>query len=204
MRTVLASANPGKLEELKRLLAPCEIDLELMSDLGVASPVESGLTFVENALIKARHAARQTGFAAIADDSGLVVPALGGAPGLKSSRYAGAGATAADNNAKLIRALSDVADRRAHFYCALVFLAHAEDPAPIVATGAWHGVIEDDARGSHGFGYDPHFFVAELNATAAELDPDVKNVLSHRAFASRSLVAALNEALIKEALKERS
>ncbi len=188
---VLASANPGKAREFQALLAPLGIDLRLMGEFGVASPEETGLTFVENALIKARHAAGATGHPAIGDDSGLVVAALGGAPGLRSARYAGPDASAADNNAKLIAALNGVADRRAAFYCALVWLEGPLDPAPIIAIGEWHGVIVDAPRGANGFGYDPHFLVPALGATAAELAPGEKNRISHRGRACQQLVEQL-------------
>ncbi|MCY3819401.1 MAG: RdgB/HAM1 family non-canonical purine NTP pyrophosphatase [Gammaproteobacteria bacterium] len=188
---VLASANAGKLAELSRLLAPTGIVLRPMSVFGLESPEEDGATFIENALIKARHASLATGLPAIADDSGLVVPALGGAPGLLSSRYSGEDATAEDNNRKLIAALDGVEDRHAYFYCALVFIERADDPVPIFATAAWNGRIVDAPRGTHGFGYDPHFLVPELGATAAELAPQVKNAHSHRGIAARRLAAAL-------------
>ena len=193
-RVVLASANAGKLRELARLLASVAVELHPASAFDVPSPEETGRTFVENALLKARNAAAVAGLPAIGDDSGLVVPALGGAPGIYSARFAGADAAAADNNAKLVAALDGHADRRAHFYCALVFLEGADDPAPIVATGAWHGEIVDRPRGAGGFGYDPHFFLPELGATAAELAPEVKNARSHRGLAARELVRQLSPA----------
>ena len=189
--TVLASANAGKLAELSSLLVPAGIELRPMTAFGLASPVEDGATFIENALIKARHASSATSLPAIADDSGLVVPALGGAPGLLSSRYSGEDATAQDNNRKLIAALDGIEDRRAHFYCALVCIEHADDPAPIFATAAWNGLIVDSPRGTHGFGYDPHFFVPEFEATAAELEPETKNAHSHRGLAAKRLATAL-------------
>lgn len=192
MRTaVLASANVGKLRELRALLDPLGVTLHAMSELNVQSPEETGLSFVENALLKARHAARATGHPAFGDDSGLVVPALNGAPGLRSARYAEPDAGAEANNRKLIAALRTVADRRASFYCALVFLHHAEDPAPIVATGIWRGSIVDAPKGANGFGYDPHFFARELGATAAQLAPATKNRHSHRGRACRRLVRQL-------------
>lgn len=193
-RVVLASANAGKLRELAGLLAPAAIELHSASEFDVPTPEETGQTFLENALLKARNACAVTGLPAIGDDSGLVVPALGGAPGIYSARFAGPDASAADNNAKLVAALAGVADRRAHFYCALVFLERLDDPAPLVATGVWHGEIVDRPRGGHGFGYDPHFFVPELRATAAELDPDIKNARSHRGLAARALARQLAEA----------
>ena len=189
--TVLASANAGKLAELSSLLVPAGIELRPMTAFGLESPEEDGATFIENALIKARHASSATGLPAIADDSGLVVPALGGAPGLLSSRYSGEGATAEGNNQRLIAALDGIEDRRAHFYCALVFIERVDDPAPVVATAAWNGLIVDTPRGTHGFGYDPHFFVPEFKATAAELEPHTKNAHSHRGLAARRLAAAL-------------
>ena len=189
--TVLASANAGKLAELSRLLAPVGITLRPMTQFGVESPIEDGATFIENALIKARHASAATGLAAIADDSGLVVPALGGAPGLLSARYSGVDATAQDNNRRLIAELDGIDDRRAHFYCALVFLRRPDDPAPIFATAAWDGLIVDTPRGAGGFGYDPHFFIPEMDATAAELAPEVKNAHSHRGLAAKRLAQAL-------------
>lgn len=191
--TVLASANAGKLAELSSLLVPAGIELRPMTAFGVASPEENGATFIENALIKARHASSATGLPAIADDSGLVVPALGGAPGLLSSRYSGENATAEDNNRKLVAALDGVENRHAHFYCALVFLDRADDPTPVIATAAWHGLIVDSPSGAHGFGYDPHFFVPDFGATAAELKPQIKNAHSHRGLAARRLAAALKD-----------
>ncbi|MDE0349925.1 MAG: RdgB/HAM1 family non-canonical purine NTP pyrophosphatase [Gammaproteobacteria bacterium] len=192
---VLASANAGKLRELASLLAPAAVELRPASDFDIPAPEETGQTFLENALLKARNASDRTCLPAIGDDSGLVVPALRGAPGIYSARFAGVDATAADNNAKLVAALDGVADRRAHFYCALVFLERADDPAPVVATGAWHGRIVDRPRGAGGFGYDPHFFVPELGATAAELAPEIKNARSHRGIAARALAQALARAL---------
>ena len=190
-QAVLASGNAGKLRELARLLAPLAVDLRAAADFGVAAPEETGRTFLENALIKARNAAAVTGLPAIGDDSGLVVSALDGAPGIYSSRFAGTDATTAENNAKLVAALDGVRDRRAHFYCALVFLQRADDPAPLVATGAWHGMIVDRARGARGFGYDPHFYLPDLDATAAELAAEDKNARSHRGIAARDLAAQL-------------
>ena len=190
-KAVLASGNAGKLRELARLLAPLAIDLRAAADFGVDAPEETGQTFLENALIKARNAAAVTGLPAIGDDSGLMVSALDGAPGIYSSRFAGIDATAAENNAQLVAALDGIRDRRAHFYCALVFLQRADDPAPLVATGAWHGTIVDRPRGSRGFGYDPHFYLPDLDATAAELAAEDKNARSHRGIAARDLAAQL-------------
>lgn len=191
MKILLASSNRGKLEELRRLLAPLGVELESQSALGILPAPEERSTFLENALDKARHASRQSGLPALADDSGLVVPALGGAPGIRSARYAGDAANAAANNAKLVAALDDVESPPAHFYCALVLLRHAEDPAPLVATARWHGVIVREPRGGAGFGYDPHFFVPALGRTAAELDAAEKNRLSHRGQAMAALMEQL-------------
>lgn len=192
MKIVLASANAGKLAELSRLLAPLGFTLSAQSDLGISAAEETGRTFIENALAKARHASEHSGLPAIADDSGLCVDALGGAPGIHSARYAGAGADDDANNRKLIGEIDGLTDLRASYYCALVYLQHGNDPMPILATGRWHGRIVRDPRGSHGFGYDPHFYVPTLDATAAELDADRKNRISHRGQAVRSLIAQLD------------
>ena len=191
MKVVLASGNAGKLRELAALLAGLGVELISQSDLKVTPAAETGQTFIENALIKARHASRQTGLPAIADDSGLVAPALNGAPGVRSARYAGEAATDAANNRKLINALAAASDRSAWFYCALVFLHHPEDPSPLLATGLWRGRIIDQPRGANGFGYDPHFLIPHLNKTSAELPPQQKNQLSHRGQAAQALAAAL-------------
>ena len=195
MKAVLASGNPGKLRELAALLAGLDIELISQSDLNVTPAVETGQTFVENALLKARHASRQTALPAIADDSGLVVRALGGVPGVRSARYAGDAASDADNNRKLIRALVGHSDRSAWFYCALVFMQHPKDPSPLLATGLWRGQIIDQPRGENGFGYDPHFLIPHLGKTSAELPPQQKNQLSHRGQAGGALAAALGRSL---------
>jgi XTP/dITP diphosphohydrolase len=194
MNVVLATSNAGKLAELNVLLLPLGITLQAQSATGVAGADETGATFVENALIKARHAATETDLPAIADDSGLVVGALGGAPGIRSARYAGVGAGAIANNRALIEALRGIEDRRAYFYCALVYLRDPNDPAPLIATAQWNGWIVDDARGAHGFGYDPHFRVDGMTETAAELAPELKNRISHRGRAAAALVASMHEA----------
>lgn len=193
MRVVLATGNSGKVRELAALLADSGIEFLLQSDLGVQPVEETGDTFVANALLKARHAARATGLPAIADDSGLAVDALGGAPGVYSARYAGDGASDADNVAKLLRALNDVPapKRTARFHCAMVYIAHADDPVPIVCEGVWEGAILPGARGGNGFGYDPVFFVPTHNRSAAELDAHTKNQLSHRGQALRALAQRL-------------
>jgi XTP/dITP diphosphohydrolase len=191
-RWVIATGNPGKLAELQRLLAPHDVSAIAQSDLGIVGPPETGLTFVENALLKARHAARESGLPALADDSGLCVAALDGAPGLRSARFAGALATDALNTARLLERLSDVpaARRRAHFVCVIVALRGPADPDPLIASGRWHGRIATGPRGEHGFGYDPIFEIPELSKTAAELDPALKSRLSHRGQALRRLLAA--------------
>lgn len=184
-RLVLASGNRGKLVELRGILAPLGMDLVAQSDLGVVDVEETGLTFVENALLKARNAARVSGLPALGDDSGLCVDALGGAPGLYSARYAGPHGDAGANIAKLLDALRDVPAeaRTAHFHCTLVLLCSVDDPAPLIAEGRWRGCILDAPRGDGGFGYDPVFLDPALGASAAELDPQVKNRVSHRAQA---------------------
>lgn len=191
MKLILASGNAGKLAELRRLLEPLGIDLESQAALGIAPAAETRSTFVENALDKARHASRESGLPALADDSGLVVPMLGGAPGIRSARYAGDDADDAANNAKLIAALGDAREPAAHFYCALVLLRHPEDPAPLVATGRWDGRILDEPRGDGGFGYDPLFLVPGAGCTAAELPAAEKNRLSHRGQAMAMLLESL-------------
>lgn len=193
---VLATSNRGKVAELAALLSDARLPMRVtpQSELGVDAPPETGLTFVENALLKARHAARATGLPAIADDSGLVVAALGGLPGIYSARFAGENADDAANIAKLLASLAARGgDRSARFHCVLVALDHADDPAPIVASGAWDGEIASAPRGTGGFGYDPVFFVRDLGVTAAELDPAAKNRVSHRGMALRELVELLKK-----------
>lgn len=190
-RLVLASLNAGKRAELQALLEPLRIEVLSQGELGVAGAEEPHPTFLENALAKARHAAQATGLPALADDSGLCCTALAGAPGVRSARFAGDGASDAQNNAALIARLESVEDRSAHYVCVLVAVREALDPEPIVAEGRWYGRIVAPARGTHGFGYDPHFWLEELGATAAELEPRKKNALSHRALAMRHLRSAL-------------
>jgi len=196
---VLATANRGKVAELSALLDAAGLALRVtpQSELGVSAPPEDGTTFVENALTKARHAARLTGLPAIADDSGLVVAALGLAPGVRSARYAGENADDRANIAKLLAALDSTSDRTAHFHCVLVALGHAEDPVPLIASGSWAGEIAHVPRGHGGFGYDPVFFDPALGCTAAELDADAKNRVSHRGVAIRRLVELLKNELSK-------
>ncbi|MCC5871288.1 MAG: RdgB/HAM1 family non-canonical purine NTP pyrophosphatase [Gammaproteobacteria bacterium] len=188
---VLASGNRGKQAELEPLLAPLGFSLTTQAELGIDPAPEDGLTFVENALAKARHVAQISGRAALADDSGLIVDSLDGAPGVHSARYAGPAATDADNNALLLRALTGQTDRRARFLCVLVLLRSARDPAPLIATGSWEGEILEAPRGSHGFGYDPLFFDPVLGRSAAELDREAKAAVSHRGQAVRMLLDAL-------------
>jgi XTP/dITP diphosphohydrolase len=190
-RLVLASGNAGKLREFHRLLAPLGIEVIAQSELGIPEADEPYSTFVENALAKARNACARTKLPALADDSGICVRALGGAPGVHSAYYAGAAKDDSRNNAKLIAALAGIADRRAHYACVLTLLRHEHDPEPIVAEGAWHGTIIDEPRGRGGFGYDPHFLDAETGMTGAELPLERKNELSHRGKAIRALIARL-------------
>ena len=199
MKLVLASSNRGKLDELHHLLADSGIELVAQSDLGVEDAEETGLTFVENALIKARHACVVTGLPALADDSGLIVDALDGAPGLYSARYAGSPTDDDANNAKLLQALREVpAERRgARFYAVIVLLRHANDPQPLICEGSWEGRIIDAPRGSHGFGYNPVFLDEELGLTAAEMLPEQKNARSHRAIALRLLLQRLSSQLAR-------
>ena len=190
-RVVVATANRGKVRELAAALEGCGWELVAQSELGIGSAPETASTFVENALQKARHAAAASGLPAIGDDSGLVVPALGGAPGIYSARYAGAATDDAANNAKLVAELTAQSDRSAFFFCALVHLLAAEDPVPTIATARWSGSIVARPEGSNGFGYDPHFYIAALGKTAAELPLEEKNRLSHRGHACRRLAALL-------------
>ena len=188
-RLVLASGNAGKLAELQAMLADLPLEIVAQRALGVDDVPETGTTFVENALIKARHASAVTGLPALADDSGLIVDALGGAPGLYSARYAGTPTDDAANNAKLLEALRDVPEdrRTARFYAVIVVLRHADDPQPLIAEGAWEGRILGSPRGHHGFGYNPVFLDPEHGLTAAEMAPELKNRLSHRARALQAL-----------------
>ena len=192
-RVVLASGNAGKLKEMGELLAGLDWQVLPQHELGVEDVPETGLSFVENALIKARHACRVTGLPALADDSGLIVDALGGAPGLYSARYAGEPGNAAANTAKLLDALRDVpAERRtARFYSVIVLLRHAEDPQPLICEGSWEGRVLDAPRGEAGFGYDPVFLDVAHALTAAQMPAKLKNALSHRGMALRELVRKL-------------
>lgn len=192
-KVVLATGNAGKLRELTSMLDGLGIELLSQRELGIEDAEETGLSFVENALLKARHAALASGLPAIADDSGLEVDALDGAPGIYSARYAGPDATDSHNNHKLLKALAGVsAERRsARFQCLLVYLRHAQDPTPLICQGTWEGQILDNERGDNGFGYDPLFWVPDQNCSSAELPPERKNMLSHRGQALRKLVEHL-------------
>ncbi len=191
MKLVVASNNPGKLREFGEMLAPLGWETLPQKELGVSECEEPHGTFVENALAKARHASACTGLPALADDSGLCVHALGGAPGVYSARFAGEPKSDERNNQKLVADLAGQADRRAHYVCVLVFVRHADDPQPVIAEGEWHGEIVDQPRGQGGFGYDPYFFLPESGATAAELDAAEKNRRSHRGQALAQLVDRL-------------
>jgi len=190
---VLASSNPGKVREINQVLAGLNVIVRPQAEFNVIDAEETGLTFVENAILKARNAAQHTGLPAIADDSGLEVDALAGAPGIYSARYAGEGASDLENLEKLLDALADVPEenRSARFQCLMVYMRHADDPTPLICQGSWEGRILTAARGSKGFGYDPVFYVPTHNCASAELAAEIKNSLSHRGQALRQLVTAL-------------
>ncbi|MGE5491469.1 MAG: RdgB/HAM1 family non-canonical purine NTP pyrophosphatase [Actinomycetota bacterium] len=190
-KLVLASNNAKKVKELQALLAPLGFDVVTQGELGVPEAEEPHCTFVENALAKARHAAQATGLPALADDSGLCIEALGGAPGVQSARYAGEPKSDARNNEKLLAALAGQSNRKAHFVCSLVLVRSADDPRPIIAEGDWQGEILPVAQGEGGFGYDPLFFVPEYGKTAAELGAELKNRISHRGIAMGILAEKL-------------
>ena len=190
-KLVLASNNAKKMKELNALLAPLGFEIIAQGSLGIPEAEEPHCTFVENALAKARHAAAQSGLPALADDSGLCVRALGGAPGVLSARYGGEPKSDARNNEKLLADLAGQTDRRAHFTCLLVLVRSADDPQPIIAEGEWHGEILGAPQGADGFGYDPLFFVPEFGQTAAELDAATKNRVSHRGQAMQKLIERL-------------
>ena len=190
-RLVLASNNAGKLREFSQLLAPLDYEVLPQAAFDIPEAEEPHCTFVENALAKARHASRLTGLPALADDSGLCVAALGGAPGVLSARYGGEPKSDARNNARLLQALDGQPDRRAHYVCVLVLVLHAEDPQPLIAEGEWHGEILKAERGDGGFGYDPLFLIPELGLTCAELPATQKNALSHRGKAMARLIERL-------------
>ena len=192
-KLVLASGNKGKLREMSAILAPLDYEVHTQSEFDVPVVPETGTTFVENAIIKARNAARHTGLPAIADDSGIEVDALAGAPGVYSARFSGPGANDASNNALLIEKLRDVpeAKRTARYRAVIVFMAHGDDPSPIICEGSWEGRIALEPRGDNGFGYDPYFYVPTHHCHSAELSPEEKNAISHRGQALGKLVARL-------------
>jgi XTP/dITP diphosphohydrolase len=190
-KLVLASNNAGKVLEFQELLAPFHFQVIPQGQLGISAAEEPYQTFVENALAKARHASAASGLPALADDSGICAHALNGEPGVYSARYAGIDGDNAANNQKLISALQGKTDRGAHYVCALVMVNSANDPEPVIVQTRWYGQVIDEARGNHGFGYDPHFFLPELGNTAAELEPSEKNLISHRGQALRELIAQL-------------
>jgi len=194
-RIVLASGNAGKCREFQQVLLPAGVELTLQKSLGIVDVEETGLTFVENAIIKARHAAQLSGMPALADDSGLEVDALRGAPGIYSARFSGTDATDVRNNEKLLQVLKDVPtqQRTARFQCVLVLMRHANDPTPLICQGSWAGRILEAPRGENGFGYDPLFFVDELDSTSAQLTPEIKNRVSHRGQALALLLQALQQ-----------
>lgn len=189
MKIVIASDNKGKLKELQEVLAPLNFEFVPQSKFGVMGPEETGLSFIENAILKARYASAETDLPALADDSGLCVNALGGAPGIYSARYAGEDCDSQKNINKLLDSIKSIKgeDRSAHFYCALAFVRHATDPAPIIGIGQWFGRILEEPAGESGFGYDPIFFIPHLNCTAAQLSMNSKNSISHRAKALQEM-----------------
>ncbi len=190
-KLVIASNNPGKLRELQLTLASLSIEILTQAQLGIDEAEEPHCTYIENALAKARHVSRISGLPALADDSGLCVAALGGAPGVQSARYAGEPKSDSRNNEKLLQAMEGVVDRRAHYYCVLVLVRHADDPQPLIAEGEWHGEIAQQLLGEGGFGYDPLFWLPQLNKMSAELSRDEKAQISHRAQALHILLQRL-------------
>lgn len=192
---VLASGNKGKIKEFSQLFAHWSVNVLSQGELNINSVPETGTTFIENAIIKARHAAKRSGLPALADDSGLVVEALGGEPGIYSSRFAGEKASDENNVTKLLACLEQHTNRQAHFQCVLVFMRSAEDPVPMIAQGQWHGHIATSASGTGGFGYDPVFWCPEHNCSAAQLNKDIKNTISHRAKALAMLSDQLQQRL---------
>ena len=192
-KLVIASGNKGKLREINALLSPLAIEVLPQSSFDVPETSEPFGTFVENALLKARHASQHTGLPALADDSGICVNALNGNPGVQSARFAGEPRSDARNNQKLIEALQDEADKSAYYYCIIVLVRHPEDPQPIIVDGAWHGEIILQPKGGGGFGYDPYFYLPELGKTAAELPAEQKNIISHRGKALAKLVQSMKQ-----------
>ena len=193
-KLVLASNNTGKLREFQFLLQPLGIEVLTQAQLGIGEAEEPHVTFIENALAKARHVSRESGLPALADDSGICVAALGGAPGVQSARYAGDDPKSDQrNNAKLLQDMQGVADRRAHYYCVLVLVHHADDPQPLIAEGEWHGEIAHEERGDGGFGYDPMFWLPEFGKMSSELSRDEKHAISHRGKALKVLLEKLKK-----------
>ena len=191
-KLVIASNNPGKLREFQAMLAPLGIEVLTQEQLGISEAEEPHCTFIENALAKARHVSKASGLPALADDSGICVTALSGAPGVWSARYAGDNPKSdTRNNEKLLHEMRSMADRRAHYYCVLVLVHHADDPQPVIAEGEWHGEIAHEERGSGGFGYDPLFWLPEQGKMSSELTPDEKALLSHRGKALKILLQKL-------------
>ena len=197
-KLVIASNNPGKLREIERILQPLGMEILPQSAFNIPEAEEPYCTFIENCLTKARHASELSGLPALADDSGICVDALNGAPGVYSARFAGEPKSDERNNEKLIELLKHETNRKAHYYCVIILVRYPHDPQPIIAEGAWHGEIIDTPRGSGGFGYDPYFLVPALGKTGAELPLDVKNSMSHRGLALASLVAKLKLAIAQE------
>ncbi len=194
-KLVIASGNAGKLREFSQMLAPIGIEVVTQSQLGIAEAEEPHCTFIENALAKARHASRMSGLPALADDSGICVEFLNGAPGVYSARYAGDDPKSdRNNNEKLLRDMQGVADRRAHYYCVLVLVRHADDPQPVIAEGEWHGEIALEERGDGGFGYDPMFWLPQLNKMSSELTHEEKHAISHRGQAMKVLLEKIKVA----------
>ncbi len=190
-RLVIASGNAGKLREIDHILAPLSFEVIPQGALGVTEAPEPYCTFIENALAKARHASASTGLPALADDSGICVPALGGAPGVHSARYAGEPKSDARNNEKLVAALDGIADRRAHYYCVIVVVRSADDPQPLIGEGVWAGEVARAPAGEGGFGYDPWFLIPSAGLTAAQMPAEQKNRISHRAMALASIAGKL-------------
>lgn len=195
-KLVIASGNTGKLRELRKLLEPLQITLLPQADFAVPEAEEPHVTFIENALAKARHASLHTGLPTLADDSGICVDALLGAPGVQSARYAGEPKSDARNNAKLLQALAECENRRAHYHCVMVLVRHANDPEPLIAEGSWHGKIIDSPRGEDGFGYDPYFLDVASGKTGAELPLEIKNRISHRGQAMQILLQKLTDSAL--------
>jgi len=193
MKVVLATSNQGKLREFERLFSNSGLEIQPQSKFNIPDAIEDGLSFVENALIKARHASRLSGLPAIADDSGLEVDHLKGAPGIYSSRFAGDNSTDEENISKLLLALDGIhpSDRSARFQCIIVLIEHANDPTPVIAQGCWEGSVAIQPKGSHGFGYDPIFYLPKFECTSAELEHEVKNRISHRSKAMKELINKL-------------